>query len=49
MPGTAAITVVAGTAAMFAVAAVFALALGTIMRHSAGPVTAVIALLVVPR
>jgi ABC-type transport system involved in multi-copper enzyme maturation permease subunit len=40
--------VVAGTAAMFALAAVFALALGTIMRHSAGPVTAVIALLVVP-
>jgi ABC-type transport system involved in multi-copper enzyme maturation permease subunit len=40
--------VVAGTAALLAVAAVFALALGTIMRHSAGPVTAVIALIVVP-
>ena len=40
--------VVAGTAALLAVAAVFALALGTIMRRSAGPVTAVIALIVVP-
>ncbi len=40
--------VVAGTAALLAVAAVLALALGAILRHSAGPVTAVIAVIVVP-
>jgi len=39
---------IVGTAALLAVAAVFALALGTIMRQSAGPVTAAIALIVVP-
>ncbi len=42
------VRVVAGTAALLAVAAVLALALGTILRHSAGPITAVIALIVVP-
>jgi ABC-type transport system involved in multi-copper enzyme maturation permease subunit len=39
---------VAGTAALLAVAAVLALALGVILRHGAGPVTAVIAVIVVP-
>ena len=42
------IRMVAGTAALLAVAAVLALALGAILRHGAGPVTAVIALIVVP-
>jgi hypothetical protein len=42
------VRMVAGTAALLAVAAVLALALGAIMRHSAGPVTAVIALIVLP-
>jgi len=40
--------VAAGSAALLALAAVLALALGTILRRGAGPVTAVIALLVVP-
>jgi ABC-type transport system involved in multi-copper enzyme maturation permease subunit len=40
--------VIAGTAALLAVAAVLALALGVIWRHGAGPVTATIALIVVP-
>ncbi|MCW2935559.1 MAG: hypothetical protein JWM19_6521 [Actinomycetia bacterium] len=40
--------VIAGSAALLAIAAVFALALGVIWRHGAGPVTATIALLVVP-
>jgi ABC-type transport system involved in multi-copper enzyme maturation permease subunit len=40
--------VVAGTAALLAVAAVLALALGTILRHSAGAVTAVIVVIVLP-
>jgi hypothetical protein len=40
--------VIAGTAALLAVAAVLALALGVIWRHGAGPVTATIALVVVP-
>jgi ABC-type transport system involved in multi-copper enzyme maturation permease subunit len=40
--------VIAGSAALLAVAAVFALALGVIWRHGAGPVTATIALIVVP-
>jgi ABC-type transport system involved in multi-copper enzyme maturation permease subunit len=39
---------VAGTAAVFALAAVLALALGTIVRHSAGAVTAVIVAIVLP-
>jgi ABC-type transport system involved in multi-copper enzyme maturation permease subunit len=42
------IRLIAGSAALLAVAAIFALALGTILRHGAGPVTAVIALIVVP-
>jgi ABC-type transport system involved in multi-copper enzyme maturation permease subunit len=40
--------VIAGSAALLAVAAVLALALGVIWRHGAGPVTATIALIVVP-
>jgi ABC-type transport system involved in multi-copper enzyme maturation permease subunit len=40
--------VIAGSAALLAVAAVFALALGVIWRSGAGPVTATIALIVVP-
>jgi ABC-type transport system involved in multi-copper enzyme maturation permease subunit len=40
--------VVAGTAALLAVAAVLALAIGAILRRSAGAVTAVIALIVLP-
>jgi ABC-type transport system involved in multi-copper enzyme maturation permease subunit len=39
---------IAGTAALLAVAAVLALALGAILRHGAGPVAAVIAVIVVP-
>jgi ABC-type transport system involved in multi-copper enzyme maturation permease subunit len=42
------IRLIAGSAALLAVAAVFAVALGAILRHGAGPVTAVIALIVVP-
>jgi len=42
------VRVVAGTAALLAVAAVLALGLGTILRHSAGTVTALIVLLVLP-
>jgi ABC-type transport system involved in multi-copper enzyme maturation permease subunit len=42
------VRVVAGTAALLAVAAVLALALGAILRHGAGPVTAVIAAMVLP-
>ena len=41
------VRLVAGTAALLAVAAVLALAVGTILRHSAGAITAVIALVVV--
>ena len=40
--------VLAGTAALFAVAAVLAVALGTILRHGAGAVTAVIVAVVLP-
>jgi ABC-type transport system involved in multi-copper enzyme maturation permease subunit len=40
--------VIAGSAALLAVAAVLALALGVIWRHGAWPVTATIALIVVP-
>jgi ABC-type transport system involved in multi-copper enzyme maturation permease subunit len=40
--------VIIGSAALLAVAAVLALALGVIWRHGAGPVTATIALIVVP-
>ncbi len=46
--GLTEIRVIAGTAALLAVAAVLALALGVIARHGAGPVTATIALIVVP-
>jgi len=42
------VRVVAGTAALFAVAAMLALALGTILRHGAGAVTAVIVAIVRP-
>ncbi len=41
------VRLVAGTAALLAVAAVLALAAGTILRHAAGAITAVIALTVV--
>jgi ABC-type transport system involved in multi-copper enzyme maturation permease subunit len=41
------VRVVAGTAALLAVAAVFALAAGAILRHGAGAITVVIALIVV--
>ena len=40
--------VVAGTAALMAVAAVLAVAVGTILRRSAGAVTAVVVLIVLP-
>jgi ABC-type transport system involved in multi-copper enzyme maturation permease subunit len=42
------IRAVAGTAALLAVAAVLALAVGTILRHGAGAVTAVVTVMVVP-
>jgi ABC-type transport system involved in multi-copper enzyme maturation permease subunit len=42
------VRVVAGTAAVLAVAAVLALGLGTILRHGAGAVTALIAVIVMP-
>ncbi|MGH3159305.1 MAG: ABC transporter permease subunit, partial [Streptosporangiaceae bacterium] len=42
------IRVIAGTAALLAVAAVLALALGSILRHSAGAVTLVITAIVLP-
>jgi len=42
------VRVIAGTAALLAVAAVFALAVGTLLRSSAGAVTAVIASVVLP-
>jgi hypothetical protein len=42
------VRVVAGTAALFAVAAMLALALGAILRHGAGAVTAVIVAIVLP-
>ncbi len=41
------VRLVAGTAALLAVAAILALAAGTILRHSAGAITAVIGLMVV--
>jgi hypothetical protein len=46
--GLTQVRVIAGSAALPAVAAVLALALGVIWRHGAGPVTATIALIVVP-
>jgi ABC-type transport system involved in multi-copper enzyme maturation permease subunit len=42
------VRVVVGTAALFAVAAVLALALGTVLRRSAGAVTAVITVMILP-
>jgi hypothetical protein len=42
------VRLVVGTAALLAVAAVFALALGTLLRRSAGAITAVVLLLVLP-
>jgi ABC-type transport system involved in multi-copper enzyme maturation permease subunit len=46
--GLTQVRVIAGSAVLLAVAAVLALALGAIMRHGAGPVTATIALIIVP-
>ena len=46
--GLTQVRVVAGTAALLALAAVFVLAIGTITRHGAVPVTAGVALIVVP-
>jgi ABC-type transport system involved in multi-copper enzyme maturation permease subunit len=46
--GLTQVRVIAGSAALLAVAAVLALALGVIWRHGAGPVTATITLIVVP-
>jgi hypothetical protein len=40
--------VVVGTAALFSVAAVMALAVGSVLRRSAGAITAVVVLLVLP-
>ena len=42
------VRVIVGTAALLAVAAVLALALGTMLRRSAGAVTAVIVVIVLP-
>ena len=42
------VRVIAGTAALFAVAAVFALGVGTVLRHGAGAVTAVITAIILP-
>lgn len=42
------VRLIAGSAALLALSAIFALALGVILRHGAGPVTGVIALIVVP-
>jgi len=46
--GLTEVRIVAGTAALLAIAAVLALAIGTIMRRSAGAVAAVIVLVVLP-
>ena len=48
MPALTEFRIAAGTAALLAVAAVFALAVGTLLRRSAGAVTAVIAGIVLP-
>jgi len=48
LPALAEIRIVAGTAALLAVAAVLALAVGTLLRNSAGAITAVIASIVLP-
>ena len=46
--GLTQVRVIAGTAALLAVAALLALALGVIWRHGAAPITATIALIVIP-
>jgi hypothetical protein len=43
-----AVRVIAGTAGLFAVVAVFALAVGALLRHSAGAVTAVLTAIILP-
>ena len=48
LTATTEIRVIAGTAALLAVAAVFGLAVGTILRRSAAAITAVVALVVLP-
>jgi hypothetical protein len=48
LPALTEVRVVAGTAALLAVAAVLALAVGTLLRNSAGAITAVIAGIVLP-
>ncbi len=48
LPALTEVRIVAGTAALLAVAAVLALAVGTLLRNSAGAVTAVIAGIVLP-
>jgi ABC-type transport system involved in multi-copper enzyme maturation permease subunit len=48
LSGLTELRIVAGTAALLAVAAVFALALGTILRRSAGAVAAAVVLTVLP-
>jgi ABC-type transport system involved in multi-copper enzyme maturation permease subunit len=48
VPSLTELRVITGTAALLAVAAVLALAVGTVLRRSAGAVTAVIVLIVLP-
>jgi ABC-type transport system involved in multi-copper enzyme maturation permease subunit len=48
VPALTAVRVIVGTAAVLAVAAVIALAIGTVLRRSAGAVAAVIAVIVLP-
>jgi ABC-type transport system involved in multi-copper enzyme maturation permease subunit len=48
VPALTEVRVVVGTAALLAVAAVLALAVGTLLRRSAGAVTAVIVAIVLP-
>jgi ABC-type transport system involved in multi-copper enzyme maturation permease subunit len=48
LPWTTDVRIVVGTAALLAVAAVLALAVGTILRRSAGAVTAIVVLTVLP-
>jgi hypothetical protein len=48
LPALTEIRIVAGTAALLAVAAVLALAVGTLLRNSAGAITAVVAGMVLP-
>ncbi len=48
LPALTEVRIVAGTAALLAVAAVLALAVGTLLRNSAGAITAVVAGIVLP-